>query len=90
MGVESCEKSESLQTYFRNFPHARSLWEQKVARKVWKLSLPTIIARSGAKVCNLFALQMWQEESCTAEIIPVRGPAKNMTVLEGHTTHTQQ
>ena len=55
MGAESCEKSESLQTFFRNFPHARSLWEQKVAKKVWKLSLSTIIARSGAKVCKLFA-----------------------------------
>ena len=62
MGAESCEKSESLQTFFRNFPHVRSLWEQKVAKKVWKLSLSTIIARSGAKVCKLFALQMWQKK----------------------------
>ena len=47
---------------FRNFPHVRSLWEQKVAKKVWKLSLSTVIARSGAKVCKLFALQMWQKK----------------------------
>ena len=40
----------------------RFLWEQKVAKKVWKLLLSTIIARSGAKVCKLFALQMWQKK----------------------------
>ena len=56
MGTESCEKSESLQTFFATFLMYALLWEQKVAEKVWKLSLSTIIARSGAKVCKLFAL----------------------------------
>ena len=37
----------------RNFSHVRSLWGQKVAAKVFKLLLSTLIARWEAKVCEL-------------------------------------
>ena len=61
-GSRKLRKKWKFANFFRNFPHVRSLWEQKVAKKVGKLSLSTIIARSGAKVCKLSALQMWQKK----------------------------
>ena len=45
-------------------------------RAIWSKSLPT------------FCVANVSEESCTAEIIPVRGSTKTWPVLEGHTTHT--
>ena len=81
----------------------RFLWEQKVAKKVWKLSLSTIIARSGAKVCKLFALQIWQKkvarrkkyrfgvrqnhELFSRVTQPIQSVVHNHT-REPHTTHT--
>ena len=88
MGAEGCEKSESLQTFFRNFPHIRSLWEQKSCEK----SLETFTFDNNraiwSKSLQKFCVANVAEESCTAEKIPVRGSAKSRTVLEGHTTYT--
>ena len=71
--------------------------------KVWKLSLSTIIAQSGAKVCKLFALQMWQKkvarrkkyrfgvrqnhELFSRVTQPIQSVVHNHT-REPHTTHT--
>ena len=102
-GSRKLRKKLKFANFFRNFPHVRSLWEQKVAKKVWKLSLSTIIARSGAKVCKLFALQMWQKkvarrkkyrfgvrqnhELFSRVTQPIQSVVHNHT-REPHTTHT--
>ena len=75
----------------------------KSCEKVWKLSLSTIIARSGAKVCKLFALQIWQKkvarrkkyrfgvrqnhELFSRVTQPIQSVVHNHT-REPHTTHT--
>ena len=62
MGAESCEKSESLQTYFATFLMSALYGSKKLRENFGNFSLSTIIARSGAKVCKLFALQIWQRK----------------------------
>ena len=102
-GSRKLRKKWKFANVFRNFPHVRSLWEQKVAKKVWKLSLSTIIARSGANVCKLFALQMWQKKVARRKKYrfgvrqnhalfsrvtqPIQSVVHNHT-REPHTTHT--
>ena len=76
MGAESCEKSESLQTFFATFLMYALYGSKKLRKKfgsftfdnnraIWSKSLQTF------RVANV------AEESCTAEKIPVRGSAKS-------------
>ena len=88
MGAESFEKSESVQTYFATFLMYALYGTKRCAktletftfdnnRAIWSRSLQT------------FCVSNVAEESCTAEIIPVRGPAKNMSCSRGsHNPYT--
>ena len=76
MGAESCEKSESLQTFFETFL-MYALYGSKKLRK----SLETFTFDNNraiwSKSLQTFCVPNVAEESCTAEKMPVRGSAKS-------------
>ena len=51
-GSRKLRKKWKFANLFRSFPHVRSLWEQKVAQKVWKLSLCTVSRDLEQKIAN--------------------------------------
>ena len=88
MGAESCEKSESLQTFFATF-----LMYALYGAKSCEKSLETFTFDNNraiwSKSLQTFCVANVAEESCTAEIIPVRRLPKSMNCSRGsHNPYT--
>ena len=102
MGAESCEKSESLQTFLATFLMYALYGSKKLRKKFGNFHIRQYRA-IWSKSLQTFCVANVAEESCAAEKIPVRGwqnhelfsritqPIQSVVhnhTSEPHTTHT--
>ena len=82
-GARKLPKKFKFRDFLCQLSRVRSLWEQKVAQKVWKLSDPAKKSRFGQKVCKLSALRNLRKK------VSRRDSSQSTSRLTTNHTHTR-